>query len=741
MQMRSAVRVTCGLLVVGLPLLAGNVARADEADRQALLAGVRQVAAPGWPGTLTVYGDRAFAVVCGGVGGKLRSPVVAASRLGKGRIVAFGHNGYFGRGSLDEGQTGQLMCNAVRWTAGRDSPRVGVRGADELAAFIGEQGFTVVPLDGAGWAGRLGQVDVLCCEPTQFAGAEAAVRAFVETGGGLISAETGWGWMQITGKSLATDHPGAAVLGPAGLMWTDNGLDRTCDVGFQADESISPLVHAGAALAAVEAYGRKERELSKDDLAQATWTLTHAARSLPPGDTLLLPRLKALEAANATSAVPQPDKPLGLDQPLARLALTLQLQQIQNLSPADTTAHPAAQFFPGAVPAGAPRIARTVQVDTTVPAWHSTGLYAAPGELIEVSLPAAAAGKGLSVRIGCHTDGIWHLDRWQRAPEITRSFALSAATTEAASAFGGPVYIDVPGDCNLGTVELEIRNAVAAPYFVLGKTSPQDWRDRERDNPAPWAEMQCDGVIFSLPSDSLRKLDDPVPVMEFWQSVLDADAALKGTALVRERPERYVNDVQISAGYMHSGYPIMTFLDVVPWEMDRAYLLEHGSWGHFHEMGHNHQSGDWTFDGTGEVTVNLFSLYCFDKVCGKVIGGHPAVTPESRAKMIGDYFSKPRDFNRWKSDPFLALSMYVQLEQAFGWEAYRHVFAQYNTLPDGERPQTDLDKRDQWMVRFSREVGRNLGPFFEAWGVPTSEAARASIADLPYWMPEEIAGK
>jgi len=40
------------------------------------------------------------------------------------------------------------------------------------------------------------------------------------------------------------------------------------------------------------------------------------------------------------------------------------------------------------------------------------------------------------------------------------------------------------------------------------------------------------------------------------------------------------------------------------------------------------------------------------------------------------------------------------------------------------------------MVRFSRTVGRNLGPFFQTWGVPTSEEARKAIAGLPQWMPE-----
>jgi hypothetical protein len=57
-------------------------------------------------------------------------------------------------------------------------------------------------------------------------------------------------------------------------------------------------------------------------------------------------------------------------------------------------------------------------------------------------------------------------------------------------------------------------------------------------------------------------------------------------------------------------------------------------------------------------------------------------------------------------------------------------------LARGEQPKNDDEKRDQWMVRFSRAAGRNLGPFFQAWGVPTSEKARASIADLPPWMPE-----
>ena len=80
----------------------------------------------------------------------------------------------------------------------------------------------------------------------------------------------------------------------------------------------------------------------------------------------------------------------------------------------------------------------------------------------------------------------------------------------------------------------------------------------------------------------------------------------------------------------------------------------------------------------------------------------------------------------------------MQLQEAFGWEAYTTVFTEYRDAPKDELPKTDDEERDQWLVRMSRTVGRDLGPFFEAWNVPTSEAARASVADLPVWLPDDF---
>ena len=294
--------------------------------------------------------------------------------------------------------------------------------------------------------------------------------------------------------------------------------------------------------------------------------------------------------------------------------------------------------------------------------------------------------------------------------------------------------MDVPDGCELGKLAITVNGGVAAPWFVLGRDTNVAWKATLRERPAPWAELECDRVIVTVPSSAIRNLDDPTALMQTWTKVADSFADLVGLPRARKSPERYVADVQISAGYMHSGYPIMTHLDAAPALSDPA-LLARGDWGLFHELGHNHQEPEWTFDGTGEVTNNLLCIHALETVCGIApTKGHDAI--EATAAKIPDYIKAGASFDAWKSDPFLALQMYVQLRQAFGWELYKKVFADYRALPRRERPRTDEAKRDLWMVMLSKGANRNLGPFFTAWGVPTSESARATVADRMEWLPE-----
>jgi len=355
--------------------------------------------------------------------------------------------------------------------------------------------------------------------------------------------------------------------------------------------------------------------------------------------------------------------------------------------------------------------------------------------LIKVQVPPSAAAKGLKVRIGAHKDKIWHKPVWQRVPEITREFAIRSPNTRAACAFGGLVYIDVPRGCKLGTVQVTITGALEAPYYVLGKTSLEEWRKSIRSRPAPWGELATEKIILTTQSKYLRGLDDPQSLMQLWDRILDAEADLATIPRKRPSPERIVLDRQISAGGLHAGYPIMGHLR---WSADALVSGEKllkGAWGFFHELGHNHQNPDWTFAGTVEVTVNLFSLYVEEKICNVKTQDDRRVGVEARKKLIQKFL------RTHQKKPFTYLVMYVQMREAFGWDAFKKVFAEYHALPKSARPKTDDEKRDQWLVRFSKTVGRNLGPFFEWWEVPTSKAARESISNLPAWMPRDLPPK
>jgi hypothetical protein len=709
------------------------------ADRAALVAEVASISTAGVAGTVLAFGPEAFAVVAGGDGKQTFLPVVAAARWEKGRIVAASHGGF-----LDPATSpgnARLLVNAARWvTAGAAKPKIAVYKKDAVLAHLRGAGLAAEAVEGADWGERLSSFGGLVADAHAMKDQDVAPLAkWVRAGGGLITAATGWGWQQLHGaKKLATDFPGNQLLVPAGLAWGAGTLDTTDgNKAFATGGPDLTLLNASHALTALATPGRRPDAVQA---AQIGATLTHTTRALPPDDKLILPRMQAMHTLPGAATFPRPDKPLGADENIARLALAHTVELMKR-APAEQLlrAHPAAEHFPGGVPKNAPRLQnQPVVIDTGVPGWQSTGFYAAPGELIRVAVPPQLAGRELKVRIGCHKDALWHHDQWNRVPEITLTFPIAQAETRAANPFGGPIYLEMPAKLSAGKATIAITGAVEAPRFILGVTTLADWRARISKLPAPWAELETQKLIWSVPSARIRSLSDPEALLKFWDQVMDAQADLATIPRDRERPERIVADTQISVGYMHAGYPIMVPLDA---STERALTLRDlrgGSWGHFHELGHNHQEPEWTFDGTGEVTVNLFSLYCMETLCGKKPGeGHEAMEPDKVERKLRGYVGMGDKFPRWKDDPFLALIMYHQLRMGFGWETYKKVFAEYRELPREQRPKSDDEKRDQWLVRFSRAAGKNLGPFFEAWGVPTSTKARESIKDLPEWMPKD----
>ncbi len=316
----------------------------------------------------------------------------------------------------------------------------------------------------------------------------------------------------------------------------------------------------------------------------------------------------------------------------------------------------------------------------------------------------------MRVRIGTTECNITRHDSWNRAPLVTMELPLNKKTTTFASPFGGLVYVIVPNG-KKGTTQVEIGPACPAAWFVDGRDTNETWAEALKKCPAPMAEIESDVLAISVPRADALKASDPQGVLDIWRRVMANDARLTGIPEKRSSPERMCGDVQLCAGYMHSGYPIMIPDHSVVYLLDPATLLKGDVdevWGFFHEMGHNHQNRDWTFDGSVEVTVNFFSLYNMELICGK--------KPRQTHKMKGDALRRRvekwkaggRSFDEWKQDPFLALYFFMELQEKYGWDAFIKLFAEYRALPQSERPKTDADKRRQWCERFSRVVGEDL---------------------------------
>ena len=272
--------------------------------------------------------------------------------------------------------------------------------------------------------------------------------------------------------------------------------------------------------------------------------------------------------------------------------------------------------------------------------------------------------------------------------------------------------------------------------YVAGKTTAAEWA-KLRESPAPWGELVAGKCVLTVPAATLKAVENPAEVAAFWDAVLDGCADLTAVPRARGRAERFVFDRQISAGYLHSGYPIMGPVSLAPAALNVAALKRgdgEGAWGFFHELGHNHQQRDWTFDGTVEVTCNLYSLYLLETLCpGAPV--HGEMRPASIARNGAKHKAAGSTFENWKREPFVALIVYDELRRAFGWDVFKKAFAEYHAVPAADRPRTDQARRDQFVVRFSKAAGRNIAGAFEAWGVPVSEAAKREVAALPAWTP------
>ena len=200
----------------------------------------------------------------------------------------------------------------------------------------------------------------------------------------------------------------------------------------------------------------------------------------------------------------------------------------------------------------------------------------------------------------------------------------------------------------------------------------------------------------------------------------------------KHTPMRIVDDVQISVGAGHSGYPIMC----MEWGggmMNLKGLQRSGSWGALHEIGHNMgqgANGIFALPGNTEVvnnffgtcTMNLLNGTRFTRICKDA---WQAVAKNAEKK-------KP---DLWmKSQVFERLVFYMTLAHYFGVESVVTVVNdkndKYPTAATGDR----------LCCAWSKAVQRDLTPYFEIWGLPLSKAAYTYTQDWAPWPTDAEKG-
>ena len=150
------------------------------------------------------------------------------------------------------------------------------------------------------------------------------------------------------------------------------------------------------------------------------------------------------------------------------------------------------------------------------------------------------------------------------------------------------------------------------------------------------------------------------------------------------------------------------------------------------------QRDEWTFEGAGEVTVNIFSMHATQFVVGQSVLEQKWV--QGVGQSFDKYFENTPTYNTWQENVGMALMTFVQLIKHFGWEPM-HKFMKNYEVDIASRasslPKNNQDKIDQWVLRYSRIIGFNIRPQFMMFGLPVSNFVNDELKDLEPWCPLE----
>lgn len=401
----------------------------------------------------------------------------------------------------------------------------------------------------------------------------------------------------------------------------------------------------------------------------------------------------------------------------------------------------------GKIPESAKTVTVTRKLNSHGDKWMqeslSTGMYAAPGKPVTVTIPENLADKNLEIQVGHH-----FAEKNKpliSMPGTSRWFKLTKASTTFVTPHGGLILLRVPQKQELKDTEITIEGAIRAPRFVLGENTNEDWA-RMKKAPAPWGELVCEHLVLIVPREALLQLNNPTELMTWWNENN------------RDMEEFYSYFPKLPFR-MHSGYYAEEGLSYWPLQwgtksIERLLKLDimksHNAALYLHEHGHHCDCWEMELSFWAEATPNWGGYYLKARK-GKEFtwkATHDThlrnlFEPDNKGmlEIMQDKWYKinTKGTHHWS---YPITSMMIGYAEDFGWDCIKTTIKRMRDKK-GEMynwdfvqgADDDQAKIDRYLIGLSEAAKRDVRPYFAHFKMFPSDGAAKHLDNLklPKW--------
>jgi hypothetical protein len=144
--------------------------------------------------------------------------------------------------------------------------------------------------------------------------------------------------------------------------------------------------------------------------------------------------------------------------------------------------------------------------------------------------------------------------------------------------------------------------------------------------------------------------------------------------------------------------------------------------------------------GSVEVTVNIFSMHAMEMMLGYKVWQQEWLT--NQRNTWSSFFQNSPNYEKWTNgqNPGMTLMAFALLIKNFGWDPMYKFMSDYESDLNKRynMPKNNQEKIDQWVIRYSKILQKNIKPHFEVFGLPVSSQVDQMLSTLPKWIPKDF---